>query len=165
MTHSRQYTLHHTGWRFDWGLFFILFRYFGRLYIKQGHWELFAWLQQYNYREKTSWIRFTHKTLNGVVSAQYGDVMMSTMVSQFTSLTIVCSTVYLGADQRKHKSSASLTFVLGILRSSVNSPHKGQWRGKCFHLMTSSWDHNNHEDAMEWKRYVLYWYLVLKIDR
>ena len=33
---------------------------------------------------------------------------MSAMVSQITSLVIVCSTVYLGTDQRKHQSSASL---------------------------------------------------------
>ena len=30
-------------------------------------------------------------------------------------------------------------FVRGIHRSPVNSLHKGQWRGKCFHLMTLSW--------------------------
>ena len=36
---------------------------------------------------------------------------MSKMASQITSLTIVYSTVYLGADQRKHQSSASLAFV------------------------------------------------------
>ena len=41
---------------------------------------------------------------------------MSTMVSQITSLTIVYSTVYSGADQRKHQSSASLAFVRGIHR-------------------------------------------------
>ena len=29
--------------------------------------------------------------------------------------------------------------VRGIHRWPVNSPHKGQHRGKCFHLMTSSW--------------------------
>ena len=55
----------------------------------------------------------------------YGDVIMSTMASQITSLTIVCSTVYSGADQRKHQSSASLVFVCGIHRWPVNSPHKG----------------------------------------
>ena len=38
---------------------------------------------------------------------------------------IVYSTVYPGADQRKHQSSASLAFVRGIHRSPVNSPHKG----------------------------------------
>ena len=32
----------------------------------------------------------------------YGDVIMSAMASQITSLTIVYSTVYSGADQRKH---------------------------------------------------------------
>ena len=55
----------------------------------------------------------------------YGDVMMSTMASQITSLTIVCSTVYSGANPRKHQSSASLAFVWGIHRWPVNSPHKG----------------------------------------
>ena len=52
------------------------------------------------------------------------DVIMGAMASQITSLTIVYSTVYSGADQRKHQSSASLAFVLGIHRSPVNSPHK-----------------------------------------
>ena len=54
----------------------------------------------------------------------YNDVIMSPMASQFTSLTIVYSTVYSGADQRKHQSSASLAFVRGIHRGPVNSPHK-----------------------------------------
>ena len=69
---------------------------------------------------------------------------MGAMASQITSLTIVYSTVYSDADRRKHQSSTSLSFVrgfhrghfprywpfvLGIHRSPVNSPHKGQWRG------------------------------------
>ena len=41
---------------------------------------------------------------------------MGAMVSQITSLAIVYSTVYSGADQRKHQSSASLAFVRGIQR-------------------------------------------------
>ena len=36
---------------------------------------------------------------------------MGAMASEITSLTIVYSTVYSGADQRKHQSSASLAFV------------------------------------------------------
>ena len=44
------------------------------------------------------------------------DVIMSGMVSPFTSLTSVYSTVYSGADQRKHQRSASLAFVRGIYR-------------------------------------------------
>ena len=54
----------------------------------------------------------------------YDDVIMRAMASQITSLTIVYSTVYSDADQRKHQSSASLAFVQGILRGPVNSPHK-----------------------------------------
>ena len=46
------------------------------------------------------------------------------MASQITSLMIVYSTVYSGADQRKHQSSASLALVRGIHRWPVNSPHK-----------------------------------------
>ena len=55
----------------------------------------------------------------------YNDVIMSTIASQITSLAILYSTVYSGADQRKHQSSASLAFVQGIHRGPVNSPHKG----------------------------------------
>ena len=50
---------------------------------------------------------------------------MGTMASQITNLTIVYSTVYSGEDQRKHQSSASLAFMLGIHRWLMNSPHKG----------------------------------------
>ena len=58
---------------------------------------------------------------------------MTTVASQITSLTSVYSIVYSDADDRKHQSSASLAFVWGIPRTN------GQSRGKCFHLMTSSW--------------------------
>ena len=54
----------------------------------------------------------------------YGDVIMGAMASQITSLTIVYSTVYSDADQRKHQGSASLAFVRGIHRGPVISPHK-----------------------------------------
>ena len=56
------------------------------------------------------------------------------MASQITSLTIVYSTVYSGADQRKHQSSASLAFVRGIHRLPVNSPHKWPVTRKMFPL-------------------------------
>ena len=66
----------------------------------------------------------------------YSDVIMSAMASQITSITIVYSIVYTGADQRKHQSSA-----WGEFTGHRKIPHtKGQWRGKCFHLMTSSWE-------------------------
>ena len=48
------------------------------------------------------------------------------------SLTIVYSSIYSGADQRKHQSSASLAFVRGIHRWPVNSPHKGPVTQKMF---------------------------------
>ena len=57
---------------------------------------------------------------------------MGAMASQINSLTIVYSTVYSGADQRKHQSSASLAFVQGIHRGPVNSPHKWPVTRKMF---------------------------------
>ena len=48
------------------------------------------------------------------------------------------TTVYSDADQSKHQSSASLAFVWGIHRDRWIPRTKGQLRGKCFHLMTSS---------------------------
>ena len=68
----------------------------------------------------------------------WNDVIMSSIASKITSLMFVYPTVYSGADQRKHQSSASLAFVREIHRSPVNSPHKGPVTRKCFHLMTSS---------------------------
>ena len=50
---------------------------------------------------------------------------MTTVASQITSLMVVYSIVYSGADQRKHQSSASLAFVQGNSPGPVNSPHKG----------------------------------------
>ena len=58
----------------------------------------------------------------------YGDVIMGAMASQITSLTIVYSTVYSDADQRKHQGSASLAFVWG---RPVNS-HKWPVTRKMF---------------------------------
>ena len=57
---------------------------------------------------------------------------MGAVASQITSLTIVYSTVYSGADQRKHQSSALLAFVREIHRLPVNSPHKGPVTRKMF---------------------------------
>ena len=62
----------------------------------------------------------------------YSDDIMCAMASQINSLTVVYSTVYSGADQRKHQSSASLAFVRGIHRRPVNSPHKGPVTRKMF---------------------------------
>ena len=62
------------------------------------------------------------------------DIIMSAMTSQITSVSIVCSTVCSRVDQRKYQISASLSFVRGIQRSPVDSPHKGPVTRKIFPL-------------------------------
>ena len=62
----------------------------------------------------------------------HSDVIMSMMASQITSLTIIYPTVYPGAEQRKHQSSASLAFVRRIHQWTVYSPHKGPVTRKMF---------------------------------
>ena len=84
----------------------------------------------------------------------YNDVIMGLMESQITSLTIVYSTVYSGADQRKHQISASLAFVRGMHRSPVNSPHKGPVMRKmfpCDDVMVNA-------NTVNWAMYS--WYIV-----
>ena len=66
------------------------------------------------------------------IPLHYGDVIMGTMAFQITSLTIVYSTVYSDANQRKHQSSASLAFERGIHRRPMNSPHKWPVTPKMF---------------------------------
>ena len=84
-------------------------------------------------RQELPWLHFH-------VFDHYIDIIMTTAASQITSLTVVFSTVYSDADQRKHQSSVSLAFVWGIHRDRWIPRTKGQLRGKCFHLMTSSCD-------------------------
>ena len=70
----------------------------------------------------------------GTSRCHYSDVMMGAMASEIPSLTIVYSTVYSGADQRKHQSSTSLAFVRGIHQWPVTSPHKWPVTRKMFPL-------------------------------
>ena len=70
-------------------------------------------------------------TMKALLS-HYIDVIMTTMASQITSLTVVYSIVYSGADQRKHQRSASLAFVRGNSPGTVNSPYKWPVTRKMF---------------------------------
>ena len=117
-----------------------------------------------------------------VDSYHYTDIIMGTIASQITSFTILYSTVYSDADQRKYQSAASLAFVWGIHRRPVNSPHKwpvtrkmfpfddviiayGQWCGALtypcfwgsisFHTQTICWA--NICSASEWRRHDVTW--------
>ena len=65
---------------------------------------------------------------------------MGAIASQITSLTIVYPTVYSDADERKHQRSASLAFVRGIHRGSVNSPHKWPVTRKMFPFDDVIWN-------------------------
>ena len=71
---------------------------------------------------------------------------MGAMVSQITSLTIVYSTVYSDADQRRHQSSTSLAFVRGIHQGPVNSPHKCEFPAQ---MATS----NAENVSISWRQY------------
>ena len=66
------------------------------------------------------------------LETHYSDVIMVAMASQITSLTIVYSTVYSDAGQRKYQSSASLAFARGIHRGPVNSQYKWPVTRKIF---------------------------------
>ena len=87
-------------------------------------WNSWAWPYMLSF--------FFRKHKNIFAHYHYNDVMMTMVASQITSLTIVYSTVYSGADQSKHQSSAPLAFVWGIHRGPVNSTHKWPVTPKMF---------------------------------
>ena len=90
-----------------------------------------------NYCEPVShmWYSLSFETLYFFSENHYDGGIMGAMASQITSLTILYST---GTEQIKHQSSSSLTFF-GEFTGGRWIPHtNGQWRGKCFHLITSS---------------------------
>ena len=106
---------------------------------------------------------------------------MGAIEFQITSLTIVSSTVYSDADQRKHQSSASLAFVWGSHRGPVNSSQKWPVTRKMFpfddviiynmgiqknqigSLYLLGWISNTHAISVPGKDFVhfMYW---LKLD-
>ena len=76
-------------------------------------------------RFSTSQLNTSNISINDLYLQRHcGDVIMGAIASQITSLTIVYSTVYSDADQRKHQSSTSLAFMWGIHLGPNNSPHK-----------------------------------------
>ena len=114
-----------------------------RLYFKQTHPIIIIWKGKENpnkifivaftlfkrfkpqqYVSSCSTLLWRHNDHNGVTNHQPHGLY---------------STVDSDADQRKHQSSVSLAFVLGIHRDRWIPRTKGQLRGKCFHLMTSLW--------------------------
>ena len=81
----------------------------------------------------------------------YGDVIMGTMASQITSLIIVYSTAYSGADQRNHQTSVSLAFLRGIHRGPVNSPFPTQMASNAENV--SIWCHPGV--LLLWRKHVI----------
>ena len=81
----------------------------------------------------------TQENTGKSMKRQYRDVIMGAIASQITSLAIVYSAFYSGADQRKHQSFVSLAFMRGIHRG----PHKWPVTRKMFPfddvIMRNSW--------------------------
>ena len=94
-------------------------------------------------------VSYTCPNANYVI--HYNDAIMGAIASQITSLTIIYSIVYSDTNQRKHRSSASLTFVRGNHRGSVNSPHKWPVTRKMFPfpdvIMPGIFLHYNHIES------------------
>ena len=76
-----------------------------------------------------------------VTELHYNNIIMGAMATQITSLTIVYSTFFSGANQRKHQSSASLAFVREIQRWPVNVENISIWWR---HHGTLCWSLHHH---------------------
>ena len=81
---------------------------------------------------------------------------MNAVAYQITSLTILYATVYLGEDERKHQSSASLAFVRG------NSPGTGEFPAQMAsnaENVSNWWRH--HDSRIKFSMYYKLHVLVL----
>ena len=131
---------------FNGNIFNVIVVYFFRIYpnmiVKMGHTLCATESENDDHKPNMpaeAWIYRLYCQCNPILYSynhwprkHYNDVITIAMASQITSLTIVYSTVYSSADQRKHQSCASLAFVWGIHRWPVSSPHKGPVTRKMF---------------------------------
>ena len=92
----------------------------GNVHKVRFHWH--QWIL--DTRISRNILRWGHLRVRCTRLFPHSDAIMGPMASQTISFTIVYSTVYWDADQRKHQSFASLAFVLGIRRWPLNSQHK-----------------------------------------
>ena len=76
----------------------------------------------------------------------YGDVKLGVLASQITSLTIVYSNVYSGADRRKHQSSASLALVRGIPAQMASDAEN-----------VSIWWRHHVSSSTQWRTIRVHW--------
>ena len=106
-------------------------------------------------------VKLYYNTAKGTPNVHYNDVTMSTMASQNTSLTIVYSTAY-SRCRWKHF-PRNWPFLRGIHRSSVNSPHKGQWRGALMFSLICVWinDRVNNHEADDLSRHRAHYYVIV----
>ena len=95
---------------------------------------------------------------------------MDSMASQITSLTIVYSAVYSGAD-KKHQSSESLAFVCGIHRGPVNYDYVNTMASgplaPCVAKSSAAMPFIGcvHYDVLKCKHFLRYWPFVRGIHR
>ena len=114
------------------------------------NWQYKVGNHQMSYFENTQYRNYSIQVLVAIwptkssfwvanLCALYNDFIISVMASQITGVSIVCSIVGSGADQRKHQSSASLALVREFTGDRWILCTKAQYSGKCLQLMTSSW--------------------------
>ena len=132
--------IYHNGWSFSNMCFLIGWRvhyqcqkfkkvtYFLSFYNRCALWvlskvyiQLFISIYSYLYHNA----HLSKSCCYDVHREHYSNDIMGAMASQIIKFTVVYTTIYSGADQRKHQSSASLAFMWRIHRWPMSSPHKG----------------------------------------
>ena len=123
--HQLQQSWHYDGFLYKWDILrqipfveqqsllqWLMYKF---KYIPKDHWG-----RTRGYDAENDPLAFDHNQQAADTHMYFSGVIMSAMACQITNLTIVYSTVYSEADQRKHQSSASLAF-------EGNSPVTGEF--------------------------------------
>ena len=89
-------------------------------------------------------VKCLNQAISDVVKSHNSDVIMNGMAPQITYVSIVCTTVYSGTDESNIKVSRRWPLWREFNGHRWIPLTKGQWNGKCFHLMTSWWRNKIH---------------------
>ena len=81
----------------------------------------------------------------------YNDVIMSAMASQITSVSIVCSTVGSGADQRKYQSSAKMFLFMTSSLANFNRLTKARVKQEDHYRLDKDRHTLNQRNMAQWR--------------
>ena len=115
-----------------------------------------SWVRPKSKATKWVWLSIDSNTFRSMLIGLLGTNVVSYLICSLTEWHPSASSCSFHDDVIKWKHfPRSWPFVRGIQRSTVNSPHKGQWRGALMFSLICTWINGwvNNREAGDWRRH------------